>query len=64
MEEKEIDYVVADDLQAGDLIQVGGRFHTVTHTETVDDQVKVFTDEFIDYPVVYTWDHMVTLYGY
>ena len=58
----EIDRVIADDLQAGDVIKVGA-----THLEVIErlpddgDVIVVRTDD--DEPVEFQWDAMVTLYG-
>lgn len=58
----EIDRVIADDLETGDVIMVG-----VTHLEVIerleddDDYIVVRTDN--DEEVSMAWDTMVTLYG-
>lgn len=58
----EIDRVIADDLEAGDVIMVGA-----THLEVIErldddgDLIMVRCDDDDEYPFV--WDSMVTLYG-
>lgn len=64
MEEKEIDRVLADDLQPGDLIKQDGVLMAIVRTEGDDGFVYLYTDDDIEEPVQYAWDDFVTIYGY
>ena len=67
MDEKEIDYVLADDLHENDMIMVDGK--TITVVERLNDfsdadgeWIQVRGDD--DQNHAFIWDTMVTLYGY
>lgn len=64
MEEKEIDRVLADDLQPGDLIKQDDVLMAVVRVEGDDGFVYLYTDDDIEEPVQYAWDDFVTIYGY
>ena len=67
MEMEEIDVVLADDLQPGDIIKIDGQFLAVKNTEEDDDFVNVFFEEEIDtdeeYGARFAWDSKVELYS-
>lgn len=68
---EEIDMVVADDLTAGDVIELWDEekqrhvYETVTKVETDGiDSVIVYTEENPEDGWWFKWDHRMTLYSY
>lgn len=64
---KQIDNVMADDLDTGDVIKVDAGLVTVVrrqedYIDSDDDYVVVLCDDGEDYP--FLWDSRVDLYGY
>lgn len=67
MEETEIDRILANSLEEGDLISVLGNIEKVTLvTDSESDFVQVYTEETgpEDPALVVRWDDKVPVYGY